>query len=247
MSYHPLTKAGDYLRVGFRVFPYIRPFVSFVFPPALCYNRTWAGGEGLEKLTQRQQDVLEIVRRHMAKNGESPTVREIARALGVSSPCTVHKHLEALEKKGCITKSKYGYRGIEFPGEVSPKQARFVPVPVVGRIAAGQPLLAGDNVESYLPVPADLAQHGELFALKVQGDSMMNAGIFHGDIIVAHRQETAINGDIVVALLDDEATVKTFYHDGGNVRLQPENPDYEPIFSREVQVLGKVTLSIRQF
>jgi repressor LexA len=183
----------------------------------------------------------------MAKNGESPTVREIAQALGVRSTCTVHKHLEALEKKGCITKSKYGYRGIDLPGEYSPKQAKFVPVPLVGRIAAGQPLLASENVEGYLPVPADMTQSGDHFALKVQGDSMMNAGIFHGDIIVAHRQETAINGDIVVALLDDEATVKTFYHDGGNVRLQPENPDFEPIITREVQVLGKVTLSIRQF
>ncbi len=201
----------------------------------------------MEKLTKRQQDVMEIVRRHMAKNGESPTVREIAHALGVSSPCTVHKHLEALEKKGCITKSKYGYRGIEFPGEYSPMQAKFIPVPVVGRIAAGLPLLASENVESYLPVPADMTQSGDHFALKVRGDSMRDAGIFHGDIIVARCQKTAINGDIVVALLDDEATVKTFYHDGGNVRLQPENPDFEPIITREVQVLGKVTLSIRQF
>lgn len=205
------------------------------------------GGLGLQKLTQRQQDVLEIIRRHMARNCESPTVREIAQALGVRSTCTVQRHLDALDKKGCITRSKYGYRSIDLPGEVSPKQAKFVPVPVVGRIAAGQPLLAGDNIESYLPVPADLTQPGDLFALKVQGDSMRNAGIFHGDIIVAHRQETALNGDIVVALLDDEATVKTFYREGDRVRLQPENPDYDAIIVREVQVLGKVTLSIRQF
>lgn len=201
----------------------------------------------MQKLTERQQEVLEIVRRHVAKTGQSPTVREIAHALGVRSTCTVHKHLEALEKKGCINKSKYGYRSIELPGEFSPSRIKSIPVPVVGRIAAGQPLLAGDNVETYLPIPADLAHAGDLFALKVRGDSMVNAGIFHGDIIVARRQETAINGDIVVALLDDEATVKTFYNDGGTVRLQPENPAYEPIITREVQVLGKVTLSIRQF
>lgn len=201
----------------------------------------------MQELTERQRDVLEAIRRHMARNGESPTVREIAREIGVRSTRTVHKHLGALEEKGCITRSKYGYRGIEVPGEYSPRQAKFVPVPVVGRIAAGMPLLASENVESYLTVPADLTQSGEHFALKVRGDSMMNAGIFHGDIIVARRQETAVNGDIVVALLDDEATVKTFYNDGGSVRLQPENPAYEPIITREAQVLGKVTLSIRQF
>ena len=201
----------------------------------------------MQNLTERQQEVLEIIRRHMTRNGQSPTVREIAKALGVSSTCTVQKHIEALEKKGCISKSKYGYRSIELPGEFSPSQIKSIPVPVVGRIAAGQPLLASDNVETYLPIPADLAHSGDLFALKVRGDSMVNAGIFHGDIIVARRQETATNGDIVVALLDDEATVKTFYNDGGTVRLQPENPDYEPIITREVQVLGKVTLSIRQF
>ncbi len=201
----------------------------------------------MPNLTERQQEVLEIIRRHMSRNGESPTVREIAKALGVRSTCTVQKHLEALEKKGCLTKSKYGYRSIELPGEFSPSRIKSIPVPVVGRIAAGQPLLASDNVETYLPIPADLAHAGDLFALKVRGDSMVNAGIFEGDIIVARRQETAINGDIVVALLDDEATVKTFYNDGGAVRLQPENPAYEPIITREVQVLGKVTLSIRQF
>jgi len=201
----------------------------------------------LQSLTQRQQEVLEIIRRHISRNGQSPTVREIAQALGVRSTCTVHKHLEALEKKGVITKSKYGYRSIELPGEISPSQLKSIPVPVVGRIAAGQPLLAGENIETYLPIPGDLTMSGELFALKVQGDSMRDAGIFHGDIIVARRQETAANGDIVVALLDDEATVKTFYHEGDRVRLQPENSDYEPILAREVQVLGKVTLSIRQF
>ncbi len=201
----------------------------------------------MPNLTERQQEVLEIIRRHMSRNGQSPTVREIAKTLGVRSTCTVQKHLEALEKKGCLTKSKYGYRSIELPGEFSPSRIKSIPVPVVGRIAAGQPLLASDNVETYLPIPADLAHAGDLFALKVRGDSMVNAGIFEGDIIVARRQETAINGDIVVALLNDEATVKTFYNDGGAVRLQPENPDYEPIITREVQVLGKVTLSIRQF
>lgn len=199
------------------------------------------------RVTKRQQQVLEIIRRHLAKIGQSPTVREIARELGVRSTGTVQKHLDALEKKGSITKSKYGYRSIELPGEYSPRKARFVPVPVVGRIAAGEPLLANQNIESYLPIPTDLAQSGDLFALKVRGDSMTDAGIFHGDIVIARQQSTASNGDIVVALLEDEATVKTFYHEGDHIRLQPENPEFTPIIGRDVQVLGKVTLSIRQF
>lgn len=201
----------------------------------------------MHQVTARQQQVLDVIRRYVAKNDQSPTVREIARELGVRSTGTVQKHLGALEKKGCITKSRYGYRSIELPGEYSPKRARFVPVPVVGRIAAGEPLLAGENIESYLPIPTDLAQSGDLFALKVKGDSMRDAGILHGDLVVARQQSTASNGDIVVALLEDEATVKTFYHEGDHVRLQPENPEFAPIIVHNVRVLGKVTLSIRQF
>lgn len=207
----------------------------------------FGGASALHNVTKRQQQVLDIIRRHQAKNGQSPTVREIARELGVRSTCTVQKHLDALEKKGCITKSRYGYRSIELPGEYSPKQARFAPVPVVGRIAAGEPLLASENIDSYLPIPMDLVQSGDLFALKVQGDSMQDVGIFHGDIVVARQQATASDGDIVVALLDDEATVKTFYHEADHVRLQPENSEFASIISRNVQILGKVTLSIRQF
>lgn len=201
----------------------------------------------MKGLTERQQQVLEIIRRHMAKNGQSPTVREIARELGVRSTCTAQKHLVALEKKGLITKPKYGYRSIELPGEYSPKQVRFTSVPLVGRIAAGQPLLAAENVDGFLPVPTDLAQGDGLFALKVRGDSMKDAGIFHGDIIVARQQNTADNGDIVVAMLEDEATVKRFFAETDHVRLQPENSEYAPIIARNVQILGKVAFSIRQF
>ena len=197
--------------------------------------------------TERQQQVLEIVRRHLMKNGQSPTVREIARELCVSSTCTVHKHLTALEKKGLISKTKYGYRSIELPGEYSPRQVRFTSVPLVGRVAAGQPLLAAENLDGYLPIPADMA-HGEgLFALKVRGDSMIDAGIFDGDVIVARQQSIADNGDIVVALVEEEATVKRFFKESGQVRLQAENPAYPPIITPNVQILGKVALSIRQF
>ena len=201
----------------------------------------------MKQLTERQQQVLEIIRRHLAKNGQSPTVREIAREIGVRSTCTAHKHLAALEKKGLITKSTYGYRSIELPGEFSPKQTNFVSVPLVGRIAAGQPLLASENVDGFIPVPSDMAQGEDFFALKVQGDSMRDAGIFHGDIIIARQQSTANNGDIVVALMEEEATVKKFFRENGHVRLQPENPAYAPIITQDVQVLGKVALSIRQF
>ena len=201
----------------------------------------------MKRPTERQQQVLEIIRRHLGKYGESPTIREIARELGVRSTCTVHKHLLALERKGLITRTKYGYRSIELPGEYSPRQTRFVSVPLVGRIAAGQPLLAAENVDGFLPVPADMAQGEELFALKVRGDSMRDAGIFHGDIIVARQQSTANNGDIVVALLEDEATVKRFFKEADHVRLQPDNPEHTPIITPDVQILGKVALSIRQF
>ena len=201
----------------------------------------------MKQLTERQQQVLFIIRRHLAKSGESPTVREIARELGVKSTCTVHKHLSALEKKGLITRAKYGYRSIGLPGEYSPKQVKFISVPLVGRIAAGQPLLAAENVDGFIPIPAEMAQGEGFFALRVRGDSMRDAGIFHGDIIIARQQNTAGNGDIVVALLEDEATVKKFYMEEDHIRLQPENPEYTPIIAQHVQILGKVALSIRQF
>lgn len=201
----------------------------------------------MRESTERQRQVLDIVRRFMLKNGQSPTVREIARDLGVRSTCTIHKHLTALEKKGLITKSRYGYRSIELPGEYSPRQVKFTSVPLVGRVAAGQPLLAAENLDGFLPIPADMAQGDGLFALKVRGDSMVNAGIFDGDVIVARQQNVADNGDIVVALVEEEATVKRFFRESGQVRLQAENSAYPPIISPNVQILGKVALSIRQF
>ncbi|HUV04940.1 MAG TPA: transcriptional repressor LexA [Armatimonadota bacterium] len=201
----------------------------------------------MKRLSRRQQQVLDIIRRHLARNGQSPTVREIGRALGVRSTCTVYKHLLTLEKKGFITRARYGHRSIEVPGEYSPSQTRFTGVPLVGRVAAGQPLLAAENVEGFLPIPADMAQGEGFFALKVRGDSMCEAGIFHGDIIVARQQTTATDGDIIVALLDDEATVKRFFREDDHIRLEPENPEYSPILTQSVQILGKVTLAIRQF
>lgn len=201
----------------------------------------------MRELTERQRQVLDIVRRYILKNGQSPTVREIVRELGVRSTCTVHKHLTALAKKGLLSKTRYGYRSIELPGEYSPRQIKFTSVPLVGRIAAGTPLLAEENLDGFLPIPADMAQGDGLFALKVRGDSMVNAGIFDGDVIVARQQSIADNGDIVVALVEDEATVKRFFRESGQVRLQAENPSYPPIVTPNVQILGKVALSIRRF
>ena len=201
----------------------------------------------MRESTERQRQVLDIVRRYIMKNGQSPTVREIVRELGVRSTCTVHKHLTALAKKGLLSKTRYGYRSIELPGEYSPRQVRFTSVPIVGRVAAGQPLLAAENLDGFLPIPADMAQGEGLFALKVRGDSMVNAGIFDGDVIVARQQNAADNGDIVVALVEDEATVKRFFRESGQVRLQAENSAYPPIITPNVQILGKVALSIRQF
>ena len=201
----------------------------------------------MRDLTERQRQVLDVIRRHLDKDGRSPTVREIAQSLGVTSTRTVHKHLQSLEKKGVISRMRYGYRSIELPGEFSPRHTRFTPVPLVGRIAAGQPLLAAQNIDGFLPLPDDIVEGEGLFALKVQGDSMRDAGILHGDVIVARQQSTANDGEIVVALLDDDATVKTFYREADHIRLQPENADYEPIRTRDVQILGKVALAIRRF
>jgi len=201
----------------------------------------------MSELTDRQMQVLTIIRDHIQKNGQAPTVREIARELGVSSTCTAHKHLAALEKKGLISKTKYGYRSIELPGEFAPQKVLFSNVPVVGRVAAGLPLLAAENLDGYISVPAEMAHGEHLFALKVRGDSMKDVGIMDGDTIIAKQQETAENGDIVVAMIEDEATVKRFFRETRTIRLMPENPDFAPIESPDVQVLGKVSLSIRRF
>lgn len=171
-----------------------------------------------------------------------PTVREIAQAVGVSSTATVHQHLEALEAKGFIRRGSYKHRSIELPHVVRPA----VSVPLLGRIAAGQPILAAENREEELPLPRDLVGEGETFALTVKGESMIEAGIFDGDIVVIRRQPSAVNGEIVAALVEDEATVKFFYREADCIRLQPANSVMEPIFVRDVTILGKVVLVMRK-
>jgi repressor LexA len=201
-------------------------------------------------LSQKQQEILEVIRQKLMREGQSPTVREIGVATGLSSSCSVQKHLNQLEAKGLIRRNAYKYRSIELLQDGEPMtRRRTVTVPLIGRVAAGTPILAMENVEENYPLPEALVPRDcDCFMLRVKGDSMINAGIFENDLVVVRRQETANNGDIVVALLGDEATVKTFYLAGENgVRLQPENPHLRPIITKEATILGRVILSLREY
>ena len=206
----------------------------------------------MQTLTDKQQQILEVVRRQIARRGHAPTVREIGAAVGLSSSCTVKKHLDSLETKGFLRRDRYK-RGIELMEGGTPMvMGQSVCVPLLGRVAGGAPILADPSASpEMLPLPVSLLRRGEtsqtLFALEVYGNSMQGVGIGDGDIVVAHSQQTASDGDIVVALLGDEATVKTFYREPGGVRLQPENPDYEPILSQDVRIMGKVAMAIKRF
>src|SRR5947207_5177795 len=203
----------------------------------------------MRMLTGRQQEIWKFLTDYVDQHGDPPTVREIGEAVGLAAPSTVHAHLANLERAGLIKRDPTKPRALELRRESKPEPARAADVhrlPLVGEIAAGGPLLAEDNVEDYLAVPEPLAAGGEEFLLRVKGDSMINAGILEGDLVVVRREQTAQDGDIVVALAGDdetadEATVKRFFRDGRRVRLQPENDELEPIFAEHVQILGKVT------
>jgi repressor LexA len=201
----------------------------------------------MKGLTTKQQRVLEVIRGAMRERGQPPTVREIGQEIGVASSCTVQRHLDALVRKGFITRDRYKYRSIQLADSPFPMFARAMNVPIVGSIAAGAPITAVENIEDTFPLPAELVGEDTIFMLRVRGDSMINAGIFDGDLVAVRQQPDAVNGDIVAALLDDEATVKRFFREGDHVRLQAENPDYAPIIARDVKILGKVVLSIRNF
>ena len=201
-------------------------------------------------LTRRQQEIWKFLTDYVDAHGYPPTVREIGEAVGLASPSTVHAHLANLERAGLIKRDPTKPRALELRRDPRPEPARAVAdvhrLPLVGEIAAGGPLLADQNVEDYVPVPEPLARGGEEFLLRVKGDSMINAGILEGDLVVVRRAQTAEDGDIVVALAGgdetaDEATVKRFFRDGRRVRLQPENDELEPIYADHVQILGKVT------
>lgn len=202
----------------------------------------------MKGLTTKQQRVLDVIRGAMRHAGQPPTVREIGREIGVQSSCTVQRHLDALEKKGFIRRNRYKYRSIELTDSPIPPFVRAVNVPILGSIAAGAPILAEQNVEDTFPLPMSLVSDSDdVFMLRVKGDSMIQAGIFDGDLVAIRQQNVAQNGEIVAAMIEDEATVKRFYKDGKKIRLVAENPAYEPIVTDNCQVLGKVILSIRQF
>ena len=199
-------------------------------------------------MTERQRAILEYLHEYVEEHGYPPTVREIGDAVGLRSPSTVHAHLAQLERAGALRRDPTKPRAIELADR---RRAEPLPetdirrLPLVGQIAAGGPLLAEENIEDYVAVPEPLSRGGEEFLLRVRGDSMMNAGILDGDIVVVERRQDARNGDIVVALAGDdesadEATVKRFFREDGRVRLQPENDALEPIYGRHVHVLGKV-------
>ncbi len=196
---------------------------------------------GYGKITKKQQDILDYIKEEILKKGYPPAVREICEAVQLKSTSSVHSHLETLEKNGYIRRDPTKPRAIEICDDnFQMVRTEMVSLPVIGRVAAGEPILAEENIESYFPVPAEMVPSGESFVLKVKGDSMINAGIYSGDQIFVHSCNTAVNGDTVVALIDDSATVKTFYKENGHIRLQPENDSMEPIIVDDCQILGKV-------
>lgn len=207
----------------------------------------------MQSLTEKQRQILEVIRTHIEQRGHAPTVREIGAQVSLSSSCTVKKHLDSLEAKGFLRRDRYKRSLDLMEGGERLTMGRSVCVPLVGRVAGGAPILAEQSHSpEMLPIPVSLLRRGDqggrnLFALEVYGDSMRDVGIGDGDIVIARKQDTAGDGDIVVALLGEEATVKTFYREAGGVRLQPENPDYEPIFAADVQIMGKVAMAIKRF
>ena len=194
-----------------------------------------------EKISAKQTKVLEFLKNEILNKGYPPSVREICEAVNLKSTSSVFAHLETLEKKGYIRRDPTKPRAIEIIDDNFNMLRRdMVSVPVVGRVAAGQPLLATQNIESYFPIPAEYMPRKEAFMLRVKGESMIEAGIFDGDTIIVERTEDVKNGDMVVALIEDSATVKTFYKEQGYFRLQPENSSMDPIIVDDCMILGKV-------
>ncbi len=193
-------------------------------------------------LSSRQIRILEFIKKEIQEKGYPPTVREIGEAVGLLSSSTVHRHLQILENKGYIRRDPSKPRAIEILNNTSdqPDAKKVVHIPVVSRVAADQPILAAEKIERTFPLPADFVRQDNLFMIKVQGDSMIKAGILDGDFIIVRQQNVARNGEIVVALIGDEATVKRFFKERNLIRLQPENPLMEPVYSQDVSILGKV-------
>ena len=196
---------------------------------------------GYGKITDKQREILEYIKNEILNRGFPPSVREICEAVELKSTSSVHAHLETLEKNGYIRRDPTKPRTIEILDDnFNLLRREMVNVPVVGTVTAGQPILAVENIESYFPVPAEFMPNQQCFILNVQGESMVNAGILDGDQVLVQQQPDAQNGEIVVALLGEEATVKRFYKEKNCYRLQPENDTMEPIITDKVQILGRV-------
>ena len=201
------------------------------------------------KISPKQTEILEYIKSEIINRGFPPAVHEICEAVNMKSTSSVHSHLETLERNGYIRRDPTKPRAIEIVDDnFNLTRRELVNVPVVGRVAAGEPILAVENVENYFPIPAEFMPNSQTFMLNVKGESMINAGILDGDQILVQQQSTAENGDIVVALIDDSATVKTFYKEDGYYRLQPENDTMEPIIVKDdLKILGKVIGVFRFF
>ena len=193
------------------------------------------------KISKKQLEILEYIKSEILRIGYPPAVREICEAVDLKSTSSVHAHLETLEKNGYIRRDPTKPRAIEIIDDTFNLTRRETTnVPVVGQVAAGEPILAEQNITDYFPIPVEMLPNVETFMLKVRGDSMINVGIFDGDLVLVAQGSTAYNGDMVVALVEDSATVKTFYKEEGYYRLQPENDDMDPIIVKDVMILGKV-------
>ena len=198
------------------------------------------------KISSKQQEILSYIKDEILSRGYPPSVREICDAVHLKSTSSVHSHLETLEKNGFIRRDPTKPRAIEIlDDEFGLTRREMVNIPIVGRVTAGEPILAVENIENYYPMPVDMLPNADLFMLKVRGESMINAGIYDGDHVIVQQQSTARNGDIVCALIDDSATIKTFYKEDGYYRLQPQNDALSPIITRQCEILGKVIGLVR--
>ena len=193
------------------------------------------------KISAKQREILEYIKSQILERGFPPAVREICEAVNLKSTSSVHSHLETLEKNGYIRRDPTKPRAIEICDDSFQMiRTEMINIPVVGQVAAGTPILAEENIDNYIPIPVSMCPKGDSFIVNVKGNSMINAGIFNGDMLFVHACNTAENGEKVVALIDDSATVKTYYKEKGHIRLQPENDEMDPIIVENCQILGKV-------
>ncbi len=200
------------------------------------------------KITKKQEEILEFIKQQILKKGYPPSVRDICDAVHLRSTSSVHAHLETLERNGYIRRDAAKSRTIEIvDDEFQLSRREVVNVPMLGTVTAGMPILAVEQIENYFPIPTEFLPNAETFMLKVKGESMVNVGIYNGDQVIVAKRNTARNGDIVVALIDDSATVKTFYKENGYYRLQPENDHMDPILTDHVEILGVVIGLFRLF